>query len=97
MKSIEIYIDIEFNILIDVINKIIILNNKQKEITDEKINELLRIIRTWENSYQSNNIIDGEEFLIKINTDNKTEIIKGKGKYPENYNLLKSWIGDIYG
>ena len=98
MNSIEISIENINNITnikIDIINKKININNQEKEISEEKIESLLRIIRTWENNYQSNNLIDAESFEIKINTINETEIIKGKGSYPNDYQLLKEWIGEF--
>lgn len=99
MNSIEINIENINNIInikIDTINKKININNSEKDITKEKIEALLRIIRTWENVYQNSNLIDAESFEIKINTINETEIIKGKGNYPNDYQLLKEWIGEFY-
>lgn len=87
-SNLEIYIDIS--------KKIITINNKEKQITIEKIDDLIRIIRTWNNEYINPKIIDAESFLIKINTDEGIEIIKGHGDYPNNYNLLKEWISDLY-
>jgi len=99
MNSIEINIENINNIInikIDTINKKININNLEKDITEEKIDALLRIIRTWDNVYQNSNLIDAESFEIKINTINETEIIKGKGNYPNDYKLLKEWIGEFY-
>lgn len=98
MKSIEIYIynlSNKINIYIDTINKKIIINNQQKDISEEKIDDLIRIIRTWESNYQNLNNIDSESFEIRINLTNEIEIIKGNGNYPENYMLLKEWIGEF--
>jgi len=66
------------------------INGKKKNITKEKIDLLLRIIRTWKPNYTGNNI-DAEEFTITINQD----VIKGKGDYPDNYYMLKDWLGDL--
>lgn len=98
MNSIEINIENIGNIInikIDIIKKKIIINNIEKDITEDKIDGLLRIIRTWDNNYQNNNLIDGESFEIRINTTNETEIIKGNGSYPDDYQLLKEWIGEF--
>ena len=98
MNSIQIVIDSQTenkDIYIDVIKKIIIINNKEQKITEEQIYELIRIIRTWKNEYSNSNIIGAERFLIKIETKNETEIIKGSGEYPDNYILLKEWISDF--
>lgn len=95
MNSIEIIIDSKTSkeeVYIDVLKQTIIINNKEQKITEEKIDDLLRIIRTWKNEYNNQNIIDAESFFIKINTTDGTEIIKGSGEYPKDYILLKEWI-----
>jgi len=95
MNSIEIIIDSKtenIDIYIDVVKETIIINNKEQKITEEKIDDLIRIIRTWDNVYNNSNVIDSESFFIKINTNDGTEIIKGNGEYPDNYILLKEWI-----
>lgn len=97
MNSIEIIIDNKnIDIYIDIVRKIIITNNKEQKITEEKIDELIRIIRTWDNVYNNKNIIDAESFFIKVDTNEGIEIIKGSGEYPDNYILLKEWISDFY-
>jgi len=95
MNSIQIIIDSKtenIDIYIDVVKETIIINNKEQKITEEKIDDLIRIIRTWDNVYNNSNVIDSESFFIKINTNDGTEIIKGNGEYPDNYILLKEWI-----
>ena len=98
MNSIQIIIDSKtenIDIYIDVVKETIIINNKEQKITEEKIDDLIRIIRTWDNVYNNSNVIDSESFFIKINTNDGTEIIKGNGEYPDNYILLKEWISDL--
>lgn len=95
MNNIEIIIDnktANVDIYIDVVKQIIIVNNKEQKITEEQIDDLVRIIRTWDNVYNNPNVIDAESFFIKIDTNSGTEIIKGNGEYPDNYILLKEWI-----
>jgi len=95
MNSIQIIIDNKtenIDIYIDVLKQTIIVNNKEQRITEEKIDELIRIIRTWDNVYSNPNVIDSETFFIKIDTKEGTEIIKGSGEYPNDYILLKEWI-----
>ena len=99
MNSIEIYIENLKNTLsvnIDLDNNIIFVNGIKKSITNEKIESLLRIIREWENNYNNNNTIDGENFSIKINTNNNVNLITGNGDYPNNYIEFKNWIGEFY-
>ena len=98
MNSIEIYINSignNINAYIDTKKYKIRINNKEKDLTEEKLNELLRIIRTWHNLYKKdNNQIEYETFLININTDEGTECIKGNGDYPENYIAFKEWVNE---
>ena len=96
------YIEISINALgeyliiyINAKNKRLILNNIEKSITEEKIYDLLRIIRNWKGNYQNSKIMDGESFKIIINTNEGTNIIKGKGNYPSNYQEFKEWISDL--
>jgi len=100
MNSIEISINNignNINVFIDIINTKITINNKEKSITKEQIDDLIRIIRAWKSSYQNEkNLIDPESFLIKVNTFEGTDIISGNGEYPENYSSFKKWIGDFY-
>ena len=99
MNNIEISISNignNINIFIDIPNNKIIINNQKKEITKEKIYDLLRIIRDWNNLYpKNNNELDSEKFIITITTTNNIDIIKGEGTYPENYIEFKNWIGEI--
>lgn len=100
MNSIEISINNignNINVFIDTINNKIIINEKEKSITKEQIDNLIRIIRTWKSVYQNkNNLIDSESFLIKVNTPEGTDTIKGNGEYPENYIAFKHWVGEFY-
>lgn len=99
MNSIEIYIENLKNTLsinIDLDNNIIFVNGIKKSITNEKIESLFRIIREWENNYNNNNTIDGENFSIKIITNNNVNVITGNGDYPKNYIEFKNWIGEFY-
>lgn len=93
------YIEININnnrIYIDIKRKIITINNTEKEITEEKLYALLRIIRIWRKEYNNPKIIDGEKFLIKISTTEGIDTIEGNGDYPSNYSSLKKWISDIH-
>lgn len=85
------------NIYIDTKKNIIRINDIEKELKEEKIDNLIKIIRLWKSNYHNSKIIDGESFLIKIVTDEGIDIIKGQGEYPHNYVLLKDWISEIYG
>jgi len=73
----------------------LLIDNKIRNITHEKINELLKIIEYWKSSYQEF-ILDAEKFDIKLISKNKIEKeYQGNGAYPYNYNDFKRWISDI--
>lgn len=84
------------NILIDVKNNLMFINNIRKVILNEKINEFFRIIRNWEENYESSNLIDSERFSIKIVSGDVVDTIACNGTYPNNYIEFKRWIEDIY-
>lgn len=94
MNSIEINItnlNSEQNINIDITKMQININGKVKTITEEQINSLLRIIRTWSNN-NSTKILDDQKFSIII--DNK-EVITGSTMLQDNYIELESWINEL--
>lgn len=94
MNSIEINItnlNNEQNIYIDITKKQININGNIKKITEEQINNLLRIIRTWSNS-NSSKILDDQKFNIII--DNK-KVIAGSTILQDNYIELESWINEL--
>ncbi len=94
MNSIEINItnlNSEQNINIDITKMQININGKVKTITEEQINSLLRIIRTWSNN-NSTKILDDQKFNIII--DNK-EVITGSTMLQDNYIELESWINEL--
>jgi len=100
MNSIEIYINQignELSIYIDTKNNKMKINDRELDISSDDIYELLRIIRTWDNLYEKDNIlIDKETFMIVINTLEGINYIRGNGGYPENYSEFKEWIGRHY-
>ena len=94
MKSIEIDItslNNEQNIFIDITNMQININGSIKKTTEEQINNLLRIIRTWSNCNDSKTM-DNQKFNIII--DDK-EVITGSTTLQDNYIELESWINEL--
>lgn len=94
MNSIEINItdlNNEKNIYIDTTNKQVNISGNMKKITEEQINNLLRIIRNWSNS-NSSKILDDQKFNIII--DNK-EVIAGSTILQDSYIELESWINEL--
>lgn len=97
MNSIEINItniNNQTHIYIDIRNMQMKTNNELKEITQEQVEELLRIIRTWPNDNNSK-ILDSEKFIIKIETDNITKTIVENSLSQKNYLELESWLRRI--
>lgn len=97
MNSIEINIanlNNQTHIYIDIRNMQMKINNELNEITQEQVEELLRIIRTWPNDNNSK-ILDSEKIIIKIETDNITETIVGNSLSQKNYLELESWLRRI--
>lgn len=87
-NNLEIYIDYD--------NNKIKINNIKKDISRDKIDDLIRIIRTWKSTYENNfNMVDREKFRIKVITDEGIDTFEGNGTYPDNYSLFKDWISDI--
>ncbi len=96
MNSIEIQINkigrID-KILVDLTLKTVLINDTLKYVTEDKINELFRIIRKYKGYTSNSSIIDGDEVIINVNINNESEKIYIKG---ENYNALIDWMYDLY-
>ena len=73
------------------------LNNKKYEVNDEFLEKIKNIILPWKREYGTSNIIDDEEFTVKIISNNEEIIYHGKGYYPFNYQELKDVIGELNG
>ena len=98
IEYIEIIIFNTYNITkinIDTKKLKITINDESRNITTDKINELLEIMKFWDSNYQGF-VLDAEKFTIKLISNNKKIITyQGNGSYPYNYNDFKRWIGDI--
>ena len=66
-------------------------------IDDETIENLLRILRTWDNEYVNNTYFDGNRYEVRIHEGENTEVFKGTRSGPENYNEFTRLIRSIYG
>lgn len=98
IKYIEISINSmsnSFDLAIDVSRNLYFTKQGKYTITNEKIEDLISIIRTWKNEYGETNILDQERFLIVIKTETEEETIKSNGELPDNYDLFKNWLGDL--
>ena len=60
------------------------------------VGDISAIIFNWKDSYYNNKVLDGEEFRIKIITDNNKErIIIGKNSFPSNYGDFKKIVNEV--
>lgn len=83
------------HVLLDIKNNSIKINEVEKSISDERIEEFFRIIRLWQKEYKNSKSIDLEKFNIRIFSNEYQHTIIGDGDYPDNYLELKKWIGDV--
>lgn len=93
------YIKIVVNkreLMISVNNKKIICGNKIKEIDEEKIDELIRILRSWKKEINNTNVVDGDEYVVRIISGDLVDEYNDKLKYPDNYHEFKKWLDDVY-
>ena len=75
----------------------LIRHNEEVNITDEKIDDLIRIIRGWKSNYYSDKGFDGNMFTIEILSNGKLDTIKGIRKLPDNFDEFKKFVRDLYG
>ncbi len=73
------------------------ITNTKKVIEDEQIKRLQDIMLNWKKEYGKSNVIDAEEFQIRIISSNWIEEYHGCGNYPDNYQELKEIIGELDG
>lgn len=89
-------LDNSINIKVGIKEKKIIYNNKIMNINDEKINELIRIIRSWHNYSKNMKSIEFEECSINIYSNGKVlNSFTYNGLFPQNYNIFKNLVGEI--
>ncbi len=83
-------------IVINPLKKLIYSKNLTYKLAEDKLYTFFNIIKLWKGNYYRSNVIDAEEFIIKIYVNDKIDIIKGKGEYPDNYSDFKDWINSLY-
>lgn len=95
INKIEITINsINKNIEISIDTNNMTINNSP--IDKSKLEELLSIICLWKYEYGNSNIIDAEEFTVKVYTNSKIDKFHGKGTYPKNYEAFLNLVGELY-
>lgn len=70
------------------------INDKKIKISDEDIDNIIRIIRYWDNIYQSD-ILDGREYFISIRSNHEI-MYRFRNKFPSDFNLLINYLGGLY-
>ena len=73
-----------------------ISRGKIKEIDEEKIDELIRILRSWKKEINNTNVVDGDEYVVRIFSGDLVDEYNDKLKYPDNYHEFKKWLDDVY-
>lgn len=86
----------KMDILINVKEEKIITPFKEKSISKDEIQRLVRIIRSWRGEYINTSIVDAERFKIIISFNGQKEVITGSGTYPDNYLEFKNFVGEYY-
>lgn len=84
-----------FEIFVYPKNNICYINNKNYVIKKEAINQLLGILSGWKYEYGISNVVDAEEFIVKVSSDSQVTSYHGKGIYPNNYDVFRSILGGI--
>ena len=68
-----------------------------KKVRKEDLERLLDIICLWDYEYSSNNMIDGEQYEIKIFTSTGVDTYTGRGIKPRGYEEVLEIVGEYYG
>jgi hypothetical protein len=76
--------------------ELVLLNGKMKEIKTEKIKELIRIIRTWDNEYYDSSYVDGNKFEVVVYSNNSKDVMRGTRGLPRNYEAFSKLVKSIY-
>lgn len=76
--------------------KQVLINNAYYPITEEKIQELISIISTWDNEYGASRQIDGNYFEVNVHYDGKIDTMRGIRGMPKNYEKFANYVRSIY-
>jgi len=72
------------------VNGNLVLINAQKFVSQISI-----LTSSWQPTYINNAVIDGEEFMVKLQNQNKVKTYTGKNKFPINYSKFLSLISEV--
>lgn len=68
------------------------INGSYKTITEDEFFSLLNYFLSWNAESLTSDIIDGEEYFIKVTAFNEVKEYHGQGTYPANYVQFKSYL-----
>ena len=96
IKSIEIIINNNIY-LFDVEKKSCFFNEKKYKVTDKYIDDIKHTILYWKKEYGTSNVLDMEEFTVKVYSNEGIDTYHGKGIYPDNHDYFKELLGEFNG
>ena len=73
-----------------------IINDKEIVFTKDEFNDIVRIIRLWNNTYYSLSAVDMEKYYIIVKTDKDESLIEFIGTFPDDFFCLVNYLGDLY-
>lgn len=74
----------------------VLIKGNYYPISKEKIDELIRIIRTWDSEYDTSGYLDGNYFEVNVYYDGKVDRMRGKRGMPNNYEEFANYVRSIY-
>ena len=74
----------------------LLLENKYYPITDEEIENFIRIIRNWNHEYDDDSYLDGNMFAVSVHYDGKVDRMRGIRGMPRNYQEFADFVRNIY-
>lgn len=76
--------------------KQVLIDNKYYPITEEEIENLIRITRNWNHEYSDYSYLDGNIFAVSIHYDGKVDRMRGIRGMPSNYQEFANFVRSIY-
>lgn len=83
------------NISIDIENESILSNNNLVKYDKSLVESIINMVVLWKYDYGEDASIDSEKFMVELITDKERIVYKGKGIFPDNYQLFKEILGEL--
>ena len=74
----------------------VLIDGNYYPIDEGKIEDLIRIIRTWDSEYGATGSLDGNYFEVCVYYDGKVDRMRGKRGMPSNYEEFANFVRSIY-